>query len=161
MEVLFKTLIEVERIFRLGRVRIFLGLLEQLVELSLQNLLMALVIIEGLLEHLAPSGFFAPELLNARAYVFERARLLRLFVADDRLEFRIDLKRGLAARAAEFDQLILAFRHNLDISAMRRAWSGLLIGYDARAVVQAFDAYDLLFRFGRNWVDPNHGLRSR
>ena len=119
---------------------------------------MALVIVEGFLKHLGPPRFFAPELLDACAYVFERPRFFRLFIADNHLEFWVDLKRSLATRAAHFNQFFLAFRHNPNLSATERACSRLLIRNDPRPIVQAFDANDLLFWFGRNRHGSHNGL---
>ena len=72
---------------------------------------MALVLVKGLLERLGPARLFALELLDCRADVLNSRRLLVLLVADDYFEFRIDLKRCLATRAAHLDQFRLAFRH--------------------------------------------------
>ena len=82
--------------------------------------MMALVLVKGLLERLAPARFFAPELLDCRADVLDSWWLLVLLVADDYFEFRIDLKHRLATRAAHLDQLGLVFRHT-QILAHRQA----------------------------------------
>ena len=96
-------LIEVERPLRLGSVGSILGVLQQLVELALQNFLVTLVILEGLVERLGTPGLLALQLLHRGAEVLNRPRLLMLFVADHRLERGVDMQRRLAAGTSDFD----------------------------------------------------------
>ena len=110
-------LVEIEGSFGLRCVRILFGLFEQLVELSLQNLVVALVVCKRLFECLGSPCFFAFELLDCRANVLNDRWFLVLLVAYNRLQIGVDLKGRFTTGAADLNQLTFAFRHYANVSA--------------------------------------------
>jgi hypothetical protein len=114
-----RTLIEIEGIFGRRSVGIFFGLLEQLVEFSLEYLLMALVLVKRFLEHLATPRLFSFEFLNCGAKVLDGRGFLVFGITDDGLELGINLKCCFAARAAHLHQVSFSFGHNADLSRFR------------------------------------------
>src|SRR5271155_1952894 len=114
-----RVLVEIEGLFGRGGIGIVFGLLKQLVEFSLEHLLMALVLRERLLEHFVPPSLFSLELLDSRADVLNRRRLLVFAITDDGLEVGINLERRFTARAAHLHQVAFSFGHTANLSRLR------------------------------------------
>jgi len=110
--------VEIERPLRGWGVGVFLGLFQQLVEFAFEHLVVALVVVKRFLENLAAAGFFALQFLDCSVKVFDGGRALVFLVADDDLELGIDLQLCFAARALDFEQLVLALTHTGDGSAI-------------------------------------------
>jgi hypothetical protein len=115
---LVRASIEIERLLGGRGVRVFFGLSKQLVEFPFKHFVVALLLVKRFLENLAAASFFALQLLDCGANVLDGGWPLVFLVADHDLEFGINLQRGFAARAVDLNQLVLAFTHTEDGSAI-------------------------------------------
>ena len=90
---------------------VLFGLFEEFVEFAGEDVFGLFVLLEGFVEDFGAAGFFAFEFVDGFAEVFDDGGFFVFFVSDDGAKFGVDFEHGLAARAADFDQLALRFGH--------------------------------------------------
>src|SRR5689334_19993656 len=86
-----------------GSARVALGLLEELVELLLEDVLLALLGVERDLEFRIPFRVVLPQVPHRRFEILERLRVLGGRRIDHRPELGIDLEPRAAARTEELE----------------------------------------------------------
>ncbi len=99
---------------------VFFGLLQQLLEAFLAELVAAFMRCETLLEGVVPAIGISLELLRSSVQVLNQRLLLRLPMMNYKLRLGIDLQTRSATRAFDFEQLTVPLSHT-GIVAQRMA----------------------------------------